>query len=152
VSVRDAELIIESMADFVPKIQNPDVLTEFVRQRLARQITRLHTHDGAVRYIGFSAHAERLLTDALKSTENGTVSLALAPDLAHRLVVELRTAWAQHRAASPVLLCPALARGPLRRLIEKAVPELPVLSSAELTPTVDLQRLDVISLQGGNRT
>jgi flagellar biosynthesis protein FlhA len=151
VSVRDAELIIESMADYVPKVQNPDVLTEFVRQRLSRQITRLHTHEGAVRYIGFSAHAERLLTDALKSAENGSISLSLAPDLAHRLVVELRTAWLRHRSQNPVLLCPALARGPLRRLIEKAIPDLPVLSSAELTPTVDLQRLDVISLQNANR-
>jgi flagellar biosynthesis component FlhA len=45
-----------------------------------------------------------------------------------------------------VLLAPPLARGPLSRLIEKVVPRLPVLSPAELIPTVKLDRVVVVDV------
>jgi flagellar biosynthesis component FlhA len=38
-----------------------------------------------------------------------------------------------------VVLCPPLARGALRRLLERILPRVPVLSSAELLPHVRLE-------------
>jgi flagellar biosynthesis component FlhA len=46
-----------------------------------------------------------------------------------------------------VLLSPPLARGPLRRLTEKVVPRIPVVSPAELLPEVRLERVAVVSLR-----
>ncbi|MEL6344841.1 MAG: hypothetical protein AAFV53_17115, partial [Myxococcota bacterium] len=48
---------------------------------------------------------------------------------------------------SVVVLVPPLARGPLRKIAEKIIPRVPILSPGELLPEVRLQRVAVVSLR-----
>jgi hypothetical protein len=48
-----------------------------------------------------------------------------------------------------VVLCPPLARGPIRRLAEKVIPRVPMVSAAELLPTVRLERVALVGIEGG---
>ncbi|MEQ1567719.1 MAG: flagellar biosynthesis protein FlhA [Myxococcota bacterium] len=149
VSARDVVTVLEALADYAPRTRDPDVLTEFVRQRLARAITRKHaTGDGVLRFIGLAPDAEDAVLRSLQTSEGGAPSLSLDPDTARRLVTRVRDEAESHQAGGPViLLAPPLARSALRRLLERTVPRLPVLSSAELLPTVKLERVASVDLK-----
>ncbi len=149
VSIRDAQTILEAMADHAPRVQDPDVLTEFVRQRLARHIThRYASKAGVVHYIGLAPDAEQAISNGLHGGEGGAMNLTLDPQSARKLLTGLRAAAEAWRGGEDVVvLCPPLARGPLRRLTEKVVPRVPVISPAELLPTVRLERVSAVSLR-----
>jgi flagellar biosynthesis protein FlhA len=151
VSVRDAQTILEALADHAGRIKDPDVLTEFVRQRLARHLTRRYSNaEGVVNYIGFAPDAEDVLTSSLASGEGGQVSLNLDPEEGRKLLTGLRAASEQWRGSTDVvILAPPLARGALRRLTEKLIPRVPVLSPAEILPTARLERVNAVTLKSG---
>ena len=50
-SVRDTQTILEALADFAPRSRDPDILTEFTRQRMARHITGRFANNGVVRIV-----------------------------------------------------------------------------------------------------
>ena len=149
ISIRDAQTILEALADHCGRVQDADVLTEFVRQRLARHITHRYSDDnGTVHYIGLAPDAEQAISNGLHGGEGGSMNLTLDPQAARKLLTGLRDAAESWRGSEDVVvLCPPLARGPLRRLTEKVVPRVPVLSPAELMPTVRLERVAAVSLR-----
>jgi len=153
VSVRDSQTILEAMAEHSGRIKDPDALTEFVRQRLARHLTHRYSDEGTLHYIGLAPDTEDAISRAIHSNDAGAISLALDPDQARRLLTGLRDAAESWRGSSEVVvLCPPLARGPLRRLAEKVIPRVPIVSAAELLPTIRLERVAVVSLADGVRT
>ena len=79
------------------------------------------------------------------------MNLTLDPNAARKLLTGIRSAAESWRGAEDVVvLCPPLARGPLRRLTEKVVPRVPVVSPAELMPTVRLERVAAVSLRNAS--
>ncbi|MEZ4235187.1 MAG: flagellar biosynthesis protein FlhA [Myxococcota bacterium] len=149
VTVRDAQAILEALADYAGRTRDPDVLTEFVRQRLARTITRkFTTPEGVLRFVGLAPDAEDAVLRSLQTQEGGPPQLALDPETARRLITRIRDESVKQQAQGPVvLLAPPLARAALRRLLERAVPQLSVVSSAELLPTVQLDQVAHIDLR-----
>jgi len=78
------------------------------------------------------------------------MSLALDPEAARKLLTGLRdAAEAWNGPGDVVVLCPPLARGPLRNLSSKVIPRVAIVSAAELLPTVRLQRVAAVSLASG---
>jgi hypothetical protein len=77
------------------------------------------------------------------------MNLAIEPDAARRIITGIRDATAVNTGTTEiVVLCPPLARGPFRRLLERVLPRVPVLSPAELLPSVTLERVATVSLSG----
>ena len=75
------------------------------------------------------------------------MTLVLDPDTTRRLIQSIRNA--SESFAGPgeaVLLVPPLARGPVRRLLEKALPRVPVISPGEIVPGTGVERVAEISL------
>jgi len=149
VSTRDAQSILEALAEHSARSRDPDVLTELVRQRMARHIThRFTSPEGVLRYIALAPEAEELVTRSLQASEDGTTRLVMDPNLAQHLLVQLGAFADQHRGSEDVvLLAPPLARGPFRRLSEKLFPRIPILSPGELLPSVRLDRVGLLTLQ-----
>ena len=148
ISARDSQTILEALGEYAPKTKDADLLTEFVRQRLARHISsRFSDEDGTIHYLALGPGAEEAITQSLQTTEAGGMNLVLSPDVARILISKVKdAAEANSNMGTVVLLAPPLARGPLSRLIEKVVPRLPVLSPAELIPTVKLDRVVVVEV------
>jgi flagellar biosynthesis protein FlhA len=148
VSARDSQTILEALGEYAPKTKDADLLTEFVRQRLARHISsRFSDEDGTIHYLALGPGAEEAITQSLQTTEAGGMNLVLSPDIARVLISKVKdAAEANANMGTVVLLAPPLARGPLSRLIEKVVPRLPVLSPAELIPTIKLNRVVVVDV------
>jgi flagellar biosynthesis protein FlhA len=149
VSVRDAQTVLEALADFAHKTREPDVLTEFVRQRLARHITRrLADKDGKVAYVALGRNAEGTLLRGLQTAEGGAPNLVVDPDVAQQLFTQIKRLTEGHSGEKPaVVLAPPLVRGALRRMVERVLPRAVVVSSAELLPTVTLDRVGVVEVR-----
>ncbi|MEO0602199.1 MAG: flagellar biosynthesis protein FlhA, partial [Myxococcota bacterium] len=147
-SVRDLQTILEALADYAPRTRDPEVLTEFVRQRMARHITGRFAEDGVVRIVQLGPAAEDAVLRGLQATEGSTPNLQLPPTQARDLILGIRDQV--ERYAGPgqaVVMCPPLARGALRRLVERALPRVTVLSSAELLPEVRLEPVGQVDLR-----
>lgn len=141
VPIRDMVTILETMADFGSRVKDPDQLGELVRAAIARTITRQYVdHENRLSCITLEPTLERKLADSLSQTTFGAV-LAMDPVEQKRLVSELQSQvdTATGQGYQPVLLCGNQLRLPLRRLMEKYLPNLHVLAFNEVSAKADVE-------------
>ncbi|NUP88733.1 MAG: flagellar biosynthesis protein FlhA [Candidatus Sumerlaeia bacterium] len=148
VSVRDLLTIVETLAECGTVTKDPDQLTDHVRQALARTITRQFlSDDGTVHLIMLDQAVEDLLIQNLRVTEKGTY-LVLEPSAAQRLLSSLSRqieAFALLGAQPLLVVLPAL-RSQVRRLVERFLPQLSVISHSELLPDAKIHNVGVVRL------
>jgi flagellar biosynthesis protein FlhA len=141
ITIRDLVTILETLADHARQMRDPDALTEYVRQALARAISAQYKGlDGVIHVITLSPRVEQLLTEALKQTEHGTM-IAMEPNRAQHLLQRLAAEMEKLATMGhpPVLLCSARLRLAVRRLTERVLANLVVLSFSEIASGVDVQ-------------
>lgn len=145
VSIRDLVTILETLADAAPLTKDPLLLTERARQALGRAICRgLTSEDGLLKVFTLSPALEALLADALAEGDQGRY-LALEPRIAQRIIEGLAAALTKGPSdRTPVILCAASIRPHLRRLTERYLPHLAVLSYNEIGPDVTLKALAMV--------
>jgi len=148
VSVRDLLTILETLADYAPFTKDPDILTEYVRQRLGRALTKpLETPDHKITVYSLDPFIEDLVKDSLQKTDYG-VFLAMAPETAQEIINALQGAVDKATAQNmqPIVVCSPGVRRHLRRLVERHLPTLRVLSHHELVTEAKIQSLGVVGL------
>ena len=147
VSIRDMLTICETLADHGANIKDPDILTELVRQNLARSITKQYTDDGAIRAITLSTSIEDLIRESVQQGEHGTV-LNMSPDTAQALIdaIEKEAQRVMDEGYQPVIICAPVVRRHLRRIIERFLPQVAVLSHAEISGQVKIESMGTIDI------
>ncbi|GIX47068.1 MAG: flagellar biosynthesis protein FlhA [Candidatus Tectimicrobiota bacterium] len=148
IPIRDLLTILETLADYAPHTKDPLILTEYVRQRLARTITKKwQTPEGEIPVVVLAHDLETTLSKAIQHTEQGTY-LVLEPQMAQRLLAELGKVVEQFAARQlpPIVLTGPLVRAHLRRLVEPYFPQLVVLSQNELVAGVRIRNLGVVKV------
>ena len=151
VPIRDLRTILEAAADYAGQIKDPDLLTESVRQALARTITKQYlSGDGVLPLITLDPGLEQKITEAVQVTPQGTY-LAIDPTMARQLLSLLRQAVerAAARGYQPVLMVSATVRGHLRRFVEQTLASLAVVSPQEIAPQTRLQGLETVAIPDG---
>ncbi|MED5369496.1 MAG: flagellar biosynthesis protein FlhA [Myxococcota bacterium] len=145
ISVRDVTSILEALAESAERTKDAELLTEFVRQRLARQITRrIADEEGVVHVIGLAPDAQKALSEAF-SGEGGRPRLDLDPVKTSRLVQSVKTATEGWTGASELaVLAPPLMRGPMRQILSLYLPRVRVVSPMEILPMTPLKTEDHI--------
>ncbi len=146
VSVRDLHTILETLADIANLTKDPDLLTEYVRQSMARPITRQYqTPDGQLPLITMNQEIEDQIAHAIQDTGHGTY-LGLAPDIAQAIInkVEGLMDLFAMQNFQPILLCSPLIRPHVKKLIERFLPNLVVLSHNEIAPDVRIECIGVV--------
>lgn len=149
ISIRDMLTILEALADYAPKVKDPEVLTELVRQRMARQISKSYCDmEDTIKYLGLHQSIEDALSKSVSHSELGS-QLVLDPVTAQNIVRSVGKEVENHTRAdvAPVLLCSPAIRGHLRRLIERFLPNVPVLSHNEVSSGIRLVRLGVVTVK-----
>lgn len=148
VHIRDMRTIIEVLAEHASRTQDPDELTAAIRVALGRAIVQQHYPVGTeLQVIALNHELERILMQAVQS---GTGSSAgFEPGLADTLLKEANaSAQYQEQLGLPaVLLVPAQIRLLLSRFLRRAVPQLKVISHAEVP---DSRNIKVTSILGSN--
>ncbi|MFD0616730.1 flagellar biosynthesis protein FlhA [Paenibacillus sp. GCM10027629] len=148
ISIRDLVTIFETLADYGAYSKDPEVLTEYVRQSLSRQITQQFTSQGeTLRVITVGPALEKKIAESVQSSDQGSY-LALDPN-STQIVFQKITEQVQRLIQSghqPVVLTSPTIRMYLRQVIERMMQDIPVLSYSELEPNVEIQSVGVVNL------
>ncbi|MET4559167.1 flagellar biosynthesis protein FlhA [Lysinibacillus parviboronicapiens] len=149
VSVRNLPIIFETLADYAKLTSDTDILTEYVRQSLARQITSQYVGDSAsLKVITVSGKVEKMIADSIQQTDHGNY-LAMDPQDS-QIVLESIAAEVERVSfmeQSAIILCSPAVRMYLRQLTERYFPQIPVLSYNELDATVEIQSVGVVNVE-----
>jgi len=139
VSLRDMRTVLETLADHAPHTKDCDELTELVRQRLARRISRAHTSaDGELRAIVLDPNAEQMFRE--QSAANAASLSALTREL------EGATRRSLERDEPAVLVVAPDVRRTIANVSSRHVPGLTVLSYREVDPSLPFVTKQVISV------
>lgn len=148
VSIRDLSRILESLADHVSITKDPDMLTEFVRVRLAPHICVDYVNnDKVLNVMTLDPEIERSLRQAIHRDALG-LQLNLDPREGQQILACLskEIEGMRERGLQPIALTAPDVRPALRRLCERNFPNLVVLSWNEIAPGVQVNSLTMASL------
>jgi flagellar biosynthesis protein FlhA len=144
VPINDLVTILETLLDHVPGVKDAEVLTEHVRQSLSRFITRQYVaQDGGVHVMTLDPRFERALMQAMEAGG------AINPDVVTKLIkaVEKTVSNERMRGLQPIILCSTQPRRFLKKITDRFLPSIVVLSNAELSPSVRLYTTGVLKYE-----
>ncbi len=147
VPIKDLMTIIETMSEYTMQIRDADVLTEYVRQDLGRTITRGYVGDNNLLYVmTLDPKLEELINNSIQRTDHGAF-LSLDPNIVYAMVEKIKQLSEKFTImnAKPVLLGVPVVRFHLRRLLERFIPRLVLISHNEIPPSVKVQSLGRVS-------
>jgi flagellar biosynthesis protein FlhA len=148
VSIRNLLVVLETLADYAPQTKDVDLLTEYVRQALARQITRQYAPDNeALKVITAGASLEKKFADSVHRTEQGNY-LSIDPESSQTIFQKIteQATQLQQSGVQPILLTSPAIRIYMRQFVERFAPDLPVLSYNELEPEIEIQSVGVVNI------
>ena len=147
VPVRDLVTILEALADRARYERDIDYLTEGVRQALARTISKLYTDGNKLHVITVHPRVEQELVEALQVTSLGNYPV-LEPNRMQKLVNRISEVVQRvnSKGITPVLITSARVRMPLRRLTERHIPQLPIVSMQEILPHTKMEAVGTVVL------
>ncbi|MEK3808918.1 flagellar biosynthesis protein FlhA [Metabacillus sp. SLBN-84] len=147
VSIRNLPVIFEALADYGKLTSDPDLLCEYTRQALAKQITGQYTAGDTLKVVTLSGKVEKAVADGVQQTEHGNY-LAMDPDLSQAIIESIAKEVEQLslQEQTPILLCSPAVRMYVRQLIDRYFPQLPVLSYNELEANVEVQSVGLVNI------
>ncbi|MBW1914980.1 MAG: flagellar biosynthesis protein FlhA [Deltaproteobacteria bacterium] len=148
VSVRDLSSIVETLADYTPMTKDTDLLTEYVRQRLARSLTKPYVDNKHIlSVLNLKADIEDVISRGINQTEYGAY-LALGPQEARGIIDEIKKGidGVSAKIELPVILCSSTIRRHLKKLCDSFQLQAAVFSHDEIPGGLEVQSLGEIGL------
>ena len=147
VSIRDMVTILETLADYAPVTNDTDMLTEYVRQRLGRAISKKYFTDQNTSVITLDPKLEQMMLDSLQKTDTGTY-LTLEPGVTNSILGSLSRQVQKlvQLGKQPIVLASPVVRLYFKQLADQAIPGIVVLSYNELDPELEIQSAGVVSI------
>jgi type III secretion protein V len=154
VSVRDLRAILEALGTAAQSEKDPLTLAEFVRGQLRRATTyRLTAGKSEISVFLLDSSIEEAIRHAVTRTPHGSF-LTLAPAAARDVVTATRRALSTEdrslasSARTAVILTQPDIRRFVRKLIETDLPQVTVVSYAELLPEIAIRPVAKATLVG----
>jgi flagellar biosynthesis protein FlhA len=146
VSIRDLVTIFETLADYGAGTKDLELLTEYVRAGLSRSIARQLGLAGAVRVITVHPDLENRIATSIDRQPGGTY-LNLEPEVLHRMLHSLNRLAGDMAAlgASPLVLTSPSIRPYFKKLTERTLPKLIVLSYNEIDPNLEVEAVGMVN-------
>lgn len=141
VPINDMVTILECLLDYAPQIKDVEILTEYVRQALARYITKSYiSQDGTIKVVTLDPNFERELAKA--NENNGVIN----PELINKIIkaIEKGISNGIFKGEYPIILCSSVVRRYVRRITERILPSLVILSSSEIYDNAKIQITGVL--------
>ncbi len=148
VPIRDMVTILEAVGDHVGHSQNPDFISEKVREHLGRSIVRdILDESGGLSVITLDHSVEQLFMEALQQYGE-TGGIFLPPELAERFQQSLRSEVerASLHGHQPVLLVASSIRLVFKRYCEVFLSGLTVLAFSEVPVGTEVNALGMVTV------
>ena len=146
VAIRDMRSIVQTLVEYGPRSQDPDVLTAAVRISLRRLIVQDAVGmSSEIPVITLAPELEQMLHQSLQNA--GDEGAGIEPGLAERLQVSLNEAHQnQEMSGEPsILLTSGMLRTVLSRFVKYTIPGLRVMSYQEIP---DERQIKIVSSVG----
>lgn len=148
VSIRNLEVVLETLVDVGRTTKDLGYLTEIVRQKLGPAIcAALLGEQTALHVVTLDPAIEQTLMESVRAVDSGT-TLAVEPKTAELLLARLAAQSERMMKSNmlPVLLCSPDLRRHLRLLSERVLPHMRILSMAEIPNSISLKSYATVSL------
>ena len=148
VPIRDMVTILETLADFAPYNNDADVLTEYVRQALGRSICKKFIEDGKSNVITLDPKVEQMILESIQKNEYGS-QITLEPSAKNSILNSLKDQIEEliNIGQQPVVITSPLVRLYFKRITERFIPGLIVISHNELDPDMEIKSIGMVSIQ-----
>ena len=146
VSIRDLLTITEALADYGPFTKDPEILTEYVRQKLGKIIIKPFIRaDGTLPVITIDLSMEDQIKKGIQQTEHGSF-IALDAASAQRIITSAKAGIedAVGKGFQAVILTSPHVRRHLKKLIDRFAPNVAVISHTEVQGSVKLESIAAI--------
>ncbi len=147
ISIRDMATILEVLADYGRATKDTEILTEYVRHAMTRQITQQNVQNNVLPCITLDPGLENRIAGGVQRTDHGSY-VSLDPDAMQKLITSLNGEITKltNMGYQPIVLTSPAVRLYFRKLVERSVPGLIVLSHAEIEQSVEIQILGVVKI------
>ena len=147
ISIRDMETIFEVLSDYARATKDTEILTEYVRHAMARQITQANVQNGQLPCVTLDPALENRIAGGVQRTDRGSYE-SLDPDSMKKLIDSLNNELQKltNMGYQPIVLTSPAVRLYFRKLVERSVPGIIVLSQAEIEQSVEIQILGVVKI------
>ncbi len=143
VSIRDMPTILEAVAEFGPTVKNAMQLTEFIRVRLARQISFANTNrDGYIAVVTLSPEWEKEFFDNIVGNAEDR-QLNMPPSKLHEFIGRVKQVLEEQamKGELPCLMVAPILRPYIRSVVERFRSSTVVLSQSEIHPKFKIKTL-----------
>jgi flagellar biosynthesis protein FlhA len=150
VVIRDLETIVEACGDCAARTKDLDVMTETVRNALARTICKQYVDETDKLWcITLDPALEDVVTQHLERSERGTTN-TLPPKTAQQIVQRIadRMTELTNMGRPAVVLCAPLVRSAVRKMIEGSMPTVAVIAYNEISSGVSVEAVAMAGLSG----
>ncbi len=147
ISIRDMSTIFEVLADYARATKDTDILTEYVRHAMARQITQQYLQNNTIPCVTLDPALENRIAGAVQRTDRGSY-VSLDPDTMQKLLTALNTELTKltNMGYQPIVLTSPAVRPYFRKVVERSIEGIIILSHAEIEQSVELQILGVVKI------
>ncbi len=147
VSVKNILTILETLADFGHISKDPDILTEYVRQALMRTISIPYILGNTISVLALDPNIDGMISSSIQHTDHGSY-LALDPEKSQKILMTLNKEVNNvgKQGLVPILLTSPISRAYVKRLSERYMPDLVVLSHNEIPPDVTIKNLGLVRI------
>ena len=148
VSIRDMATIMEVLADYARATKDPEILTEYVRHAMARQITQQVVQGGTtLPCITLDPALENRIVGGIQRTDHGSY-VSLDPDSMRRMIASLNREIEKlaNQGYSAVVLTSPAVRLYFRKLVERSIQGLVIVSHAEIDQSIEIQIVGVVKI------
>jgi len=140
--------ILESIADALEYTRNPEVITEQVRQAIAKQIISNYAEGDTIKVITLDPELEEIFANSIKETEAGfiyDVDPGILRDFLNRLSDKVKELL--DNGITPVVLCSSRLRRFVKEVSYRVYKKLVVLSYNEIVPPFSVEQVGFISMR-----
>ena len=147
ISIRDMTTILEALGDYGKSTKDTDILTEYIRQRMKREITKKYATNGKIDVLTVDQGIERMISDNIKKTDSGSY-LNLNPDVLKKIITTITKNYtnAMNLGYDPVILTSPIIRIYLKKLCNQVERDLNVVSYNEIEQNVELKSVGNIKI------
>jgi flagellar biosynthesis protein FlhA len=149
ITIRDFVTILEILADHAMLTTDPDVLSEYVRIGLGRSICKEYqSEDKRIHAITLDPKVELMLIESIQANDFGR-SIVIHPSTQMKIIEEIQAYVhdAARMGVQPVVLTTGRLRPVFKRMVERSLPRLPVLSMDEIVTDVATTPLGEVSME-----
>lgn len=148
VSIKDRVTILETLADYSTTTKDIELLTEYVRMALSKNIcSSLVDEDNYITVATLSNEVENLIGSSLQKSVNGTYP-AVNPESTNVIFNNIKeiSENIDFYNNRPVILVSPKIRAPFRKLVEMVFPSIIVISLNEIPNDVQIRAKAVVNV------